>query len=164
MEEPPKKYFRLAPGQMVRLKGAYIIQCDQVVKDPASGEIQELHCSYFPDSRSGSDTSGLKAKGTLHWVSAPHAIPAEIRMYDRLFAVPDPTDEEFADITEALNPNSLQVIPQAYLEPSLAEAKPGDQFQFMRKGYFCVDPDSQPGKPVFNLTVGLKDTWQKMSS
>ncbi|MCB9080395.1 MAG: glutamine--tRNA ligase/YqeY domain fusion protein [Lewinellaceae bacterium] len=164
MEEPPKKYFRLAPGQMVRLKGAYIIQCDQVVKDPASGEIQELHCSYFPDSRSGSDTSGLKAKGTLHWVSASHAIPAEIRMYDRLFAVPDPTAEEFSDITEALNPNSLQIISQAYLEPSLAEAKPGDQFQFMRKGYFCVDPDSQPGKPVFNLTVGLKDTWQKMSS
>ena len=161
MEEPPKKFFRLAPGQMARLKSAYIIRCDEVLKDPVSGKVLELHCTYFPESRSGADTSGLKAKGVLHWVSAPHARPAEVRLYDRLFTDPTPTEHEGRDYLEFLNPNSLEIAASAVVEPSLCEAQPGEQFQFLRKGYFCADQSTSPEKPVFNLTVNLKDTWAK---
>ena len=161
MEEAPKNFFRLSLGGMARLKSAFIIRCDEVVKDPESGEIVQLNCTYFPESRSGSDTSGLKAKGVLHWVSAPHASPAEVRLYDRLFTDPTPTDHEGRDYLEFLNPDSMVIAPNAMVEPSLLEARPGDQFQFLRKGYFCADPDSQSGKPVFNLTVGLKDAYRR---
>ena len=157
MEQPPKKYFRLAPGQMVRLKSAYIIRCDEVVKD-ADGVVQEIRCSYLPNSKSGSDTSGVNVKGTLHWVSASHALPVEVRLYDRLFSVEDPTDES-ADFMEFLNPQSLTTLSTVYAEPALAEATLTDRFQFIRKGYFVLDRDSQSGRPVFNRTVGLKDTW-----
>jgi glutaminyl-tRNA synthetase len=160
MEDAPKKFFRLAPGAMVRLKGAYIIQCDAVQKDPATGQITELHCTYFPESRSGSDTSGLKAKGVLHWVSAAQAIDGEVRMYDKLFTDPEPTNHEDRDYLEFINPDSLKVIANAKLEPSLAEAKAGDSFQFLRMGYFCADQETVSGKPVFNLTVGLKDGYK----
>jgi glutaminyl-tRNA synthetase len=159
MENPPKKYFRLAPGQMVRLKSAYIIKCDEVVKD-ASGKITELRCSYIPESRSGSDTSGINVKGTLHWVSASHAVPVEVRLYDRLFKVEDVSDAE-GDFKEHLNPDSLQVLPAVYAEPSLAQATLTDRFQFLRKGYFILDPDTTADKLVFNRTVTLRDTWAK---
>ena len=162
MEKPPKKYFRLAPGQLVRLKSAYIIRCDEVTKD-ASGNITELRCSYIPESRSGSDTSGINVKGTLHWVSAKHAIPVEVRLYDRLFRVEDLSAAE-GDFKDYINPGSLQIIHQALAEPSLAEVKPHEHYQFMRKGYFIADADSKPGKPVFNRTVTLKDMWAKNSS
>ncbi len=159
MEDTPKNYFRLAPGKDVRLKGAYIIHCDEVLKD-ADGNVSELKCSYYPDSRSGSDTSGLKVKGTIHFVSAPHAIAAEVRQYGRLFTDPQPDSHEGVDFLEFYNTDSLQTG-TAYVEPSLKTAKPGDRFQFMRKGYFCMDPDSTAAKPVFNMTVGLKDAWAK---
>ena len=159
MEEPPKKFFRLSPGGMVRLKGAYIIQCDVVLKDE-NDQITQLFCTYFPDSRSGSDTSGLKAKGVLHWVSAAQAIDGEVRMYDKLFTDPEPTNHEDRDYLEFVNPDSLKVIPNAKLEPSLANAKAGDSFQFLRMGYFCADRDSTVEHPVFNLTVGLKDGYK----
>ena len=159
MEEPPKKFFRLSPGSMVRLKGAYIIRCDVVLKDE-NDQITQLFCTYFPDSRSGSDTSGLKAKGVLHWVSAAQAIDGEVRMYDKLFTDPEPTNHEDHDYLEFVNPDSLKVIPNAKLEPSLAQAKAGDSFQFLRMGYFCADQDSTPERPVFNLTVGLKDSYK----
>lgn len=158
MENPPKKYFRLAPGQMVRLKGAYIIRCDEVIK-AADGTLQELHCTYLPDSRSGSDTSGIKVKGTLHWVNAPDAIEVEVREYDRLFRVEDPTDEE-GDFKEYLNPDSLKVV-KGYAEPSLHTASLSDRFQFLRKGYYCLDKDATPDKLIFNRTVTLKDGWAK---
>ncbi len=161
MEVAPKNFFRLSLGGMARLKSAFIIRCDEAIKDPQSGEIIQLNCTYFPESRSGSDTSGLKAKGVLHWVSAEHARPAEVRMYDRLFTDPTPTDHEGHDYLEFLNPQSMEIIPQAMVEPSLMDATPGDRFQFLRKGYFCADPDSQPGKPVFNLTVTLKDAYRR---
>jgi len=157
-ENPPKKYFRLAPGQMVRLKSAYIIKCDEVIKD-ASGKISELRCTYIPESKSGHDTSGIKVKGTLHWVNAADAIPVEVREYDRLFRVEDPTDEE-GDFKEYINPHSLKVV-TGYAEPCLKEAKPGDRFQFLRKGYYCLDKDSAKDKLIFNRTVTLKDTWAK---
>jgi len=159
MEDAPKNYFRLAPGKDVRLKGAYIIHCDEVLKD-AAGEVTELHCSYYPESRSGSDTSGLKVKGTIHFVSAPHALEAEVRHYSRLFTDPQPDGHEDRDFLEFYNPDSLQVG-KAWVEPSLKDARPGDRLQFMRKGYFCMDTDSTAAKPVFNLTVGLKDAWAK---
>ncbi len=158
MENPPKKYFRLAPGQMVRLKSAYIIQCNEVIKD-ADGAVQEVHCTYIENSKSGQDESGLKVKGTLHWVSASEAIPVEIREYDRLFRVEDPSSEE-GDFKDYLNPDSLSVI-TGYAEPALQSAQPGDSFQFLRKGYFAVDPDSTAEKLVFNRTVGLRDNWAK---
>lgn len=160
MEDPPKKFFRLGPGRNVRLKNAYIIHCDDFVKDPKTGEVTEVHCSYYPDSRSGSDTSGIKSKGTLHWVSIPHATKAEVRLYDRLFTDPEPTNHEGKDFLEFFNQDSLKVI-EAYVEPGLKGAKVGDQFQFMRKGYFCVDLDSSAEKLVFNQTVSLKDSWKK---
>ncbi len=158
MEVPPKKYFRLAPGQMVRLKSAYIIKCDEVVKDDA-GNITELRCTYIPESKSGSDTSGIHVKGTLHWVSVKHAITAEARLYDRLFTEENVADAE-GDFKNYINPNSLQVIDAVYAEPSLVQAKFDERYQFIRKGYFCLDKDSS-GRIVFNRTVTLKDGWAK---
>lgn len=158
MENPTKKYFRLGPGLMVRLKHAYIIKCDDVVKDE-NGEIIELHCSYIENSRSGNDTSGINVKGTIHWVSEAQAVDAEVRLYDRLFKVEDPSRED-GDFKEYLNPESLQVI-TAKVEPALKNATLGTPYQFLRKGYFCLDPDTTADKLVFNKTVGLKDTWAK---
>jgi len=156
MEVPPKKYFRLAPGQMVRLKSGFIIKCDEVVKDSA-GNVTELRCTYFPESRSGSDTSGLHVKGVIHWVSAQHAVPAEIRLYERLFITEDMNAIE-DDFKNHLNPNSLQVLKKVYAEPELKNAKPDDHYQFLRMGYFCLDPDSTTDKLVFNRTVTLRDS------
>jgi len=158
METPPPKYFRLKPGGMVRLKSAFIIQCESVVKD-ATGNVTEVHCTYVPESRSGQDTSGLKVQGVIHWLSAAHARRAEVRMYERLFLVEDPAAEE--DFKSTINPDSLEIIENAMIEPALAEVEAGEQFQFTRLGYFCVDPDSTTEKSVFNRTVTLKDTWQK---
>lgn len=160
MEDPPKKFFRLKPGGEVRLKSAYIIRCEKVVKNH-EGEIIELRCTYDPDTRSGSGAQ-RKVKGTLHWVSAAHAIDAEVRMYDRLFNDPDPLGHKDRDFKEFLNPDSLKIITGCKLEPRLGNVHPLDKFQFQRIGYFCVDPDSAPGKPVFNQTVPLKDTWGKV--
>jgi len=162
MENPPKKYFRLAPGQMVRLKSAYIIRCEEVIKD-ASGNITELRCTYIPESRSGADTSGIHVKGTLHWVSVPHGVPVEVRLYDRLFRVEDPSNEE-GDFKDYINPDSLQVIANAVAEPELAKARFHDRYQFLRKGYFCLDKDASEDKLVFNRTVTLKDTWAKVKT
>lgn len=162
MEDAPKKYFRLAPGRMVRLKNAYIVECQDFKKDD-QGRVTEVYCRYFPESKSGEDTSGLKVKGTIHWVSAADAGRAEVRLYDRLFNMEDPGAAE-GDIREHINPDSLIVLPDALVEPSLLDARPDERFQFMRKGYFCVDRDSAPGKPVFNRTVTLKDAWAKISS
>jgi glutaminyl-tRNA synthetase len=158
MEVPSKKYFRLAPGKMVRLKGAYIIQADSVVKDE-NGEITEVHCTYIENSKSGQDTTGINVKGTLHWVSARHGVPVEVRLYDRLFSVENVASEE-GDFKEYMNPDSLNII-TGYAEPSLTEAKPGESFQFLRKGYFAADPDGTAEKPVFNRTVTLRDNWAK---
>lgn len=158
MENPPKGFFRLGPGLTVRLKGAYIVRCDQYIKD-ANGQVTELHCTYIPESRSGADTSGLKVKGTIHWVSCKHAQVAEARLYDRLFTMADLSAA--IDFKEFLNPNSLKVLPNIYIEPSLAKAQASERYQFIRKGYFCLDPDTTPDKMVFNMTVGLKDTWAK---
>ena len=161
MENPPNaRFFRLSPGGNIRLKSAYILRCDEVIKDPAGGVI-ELRCTYYPNSRSGSDTSGIKPKATIHWLSAPHAIPCEVRLYDRLFTDADPAGHKDRDFKEFLNPNSLRIAPSAFIEPGLHDAKPLDKFQFIRKGYFCVDPDSTSDKMVFNLTVNLKDEWAK---
>ncbi|ULQ57975.1 glutamine--tRNA ligase/YqeY domain fusion protein [Flavihumibacter rivuli] len=159
MENPPKKYFRLAPGQMVRLKSAYIIRCDEVMKDD-EGNVTELRCTYIPESKSGQDTSGINVKGTLHWVSISQAVKAEVRLYDRLFKVEDPSNEE-GDFKSYINPDSLQVISEVYAEPALTKAGEGDRYQFLRKGYFALDKDSTPEKLVFNRTVTLKDTWAK---
>jgi len=159
MEVAPKKYFRLAPGQKVRLKSAYIIQCDEVIKD-GSGKIAELHCTYIPESKSGADTSGLKVQGTLHWVSAAHAIGCEVREYDRLFRVEDPSNEE-GDFKDYINPASLHVVGHAFAEPALQTAKFEERYQFIRKGYFCLDKDTSEEKMVFNRTVTLKDAWAK---
>jgi len=158
MEVPSKKYFRLAPGAMVRLKSAYIIKCDAIVKDD-TGNITEVHCSYIPESKSGNDTSEIKVKGTLHWVSALHAVPVEVRLYDRLFKSENVGAEE-GDFKDYINPDSLQVIENAYAEPALHEAKFNERYQFLRKGYFCMDKDTS-SKIVFNRTVTLKDTWAK---
>ena len=159
MEIPAKKYFRLAPGQMVRLKSAYIIKCEEVVKD-ATGKIIEVRCTYLPESKSGSDSSGIQVKGTLHWVSIAHAITAEVRLYDRLFKVEDVANAE-GDFKDHINENSLQVVSLAFAEPSLNNALLNDRFQFIRKGYFCLDKESSSDKLVFNRTVTLKDGWAK---
>ena len=159
MEEPPKKYFRLSPGKMVRLKGAYIIQCDEAVKDE-TGKIIQLNCTYIPESKSGSDTSGIHVKGTLHWVNAKTAIPVEVREYDRLFKVEDPTDEE-GDFKDYLNPASLNIVNTAMAEPELANAKFAERYQFLRKGYFCLDKHTSETRMIFNRTVTLKDAWAK---
>jgi glutaminyl-tRNA synthetase len=159
-ENPPKGYFRLSPGSMVRLKSAYIIQCDEVIKD-ARGEVTALRCSYIPTSKSGSDSSGLKVKGTIHWVEASKAIVAEVRLYDRLFTVEEPDSQEGADFKDFINPNSLQVLTECKLEPAMKHLQIGNRIQFQRIGYFCVDKDSTTQKLVFNRTVSLKDTWAK---
>jgi len=161
MEVAPKKYFRLAPGQMVRLKSAYIIQCDEVIKD-GEGNITQLNCSYIPNSKSGSDTSGINVKGTLHWVNVATAVPMEVRLYDRLFTEENVGAAE-GDFKEYINKDSLQVLPVAYAEPSLAEATLNERYQFIRKGYFCLDKESTKEKLVFNRTVTLKDTWAKVN-
>lgn len=159
MEVPTKKYFRLAPGQMVRLKSAYIIRCDEVVKDE-NGKITALNCTYIPESKSGEDTSGINVKGTLHWVSAKHAVKAEVRLYDRLFKVEDVGNAE-GDFKDHINTDSLEIVANAFAEPALAKDSSDDRYQFLRKGYFCLDKDSTPEKLVFNRTVTLKDTWAK---
>jgi len=159
MEEPAKKWFRLAPGAMVRLKFAYIVKCEDFVKDE-NGNVTEIHCSYIPESKSGEDTSGINVKGTIHWVSAAHAKTAEIRIYDRLFTVESPDSEE-GDFKDYLNPDSIKVIKEAFIEPYLADAKQDARYQFIRKGYYSLDTDSTPEKLVFNQTVGLKDAWAK---
>lgn len=159
MENPPKKYFRLAPGQMVRLKSAYIIKCEEVVKDE-NGNVTEVRCTYIPESRSGADTSGINVKGTLHWVSVKHAINVQVRLYDRLFKVDDPSNEE-GNFKDYINPDSLHVIKTAYAEPSLKNAKFDERYQFLRKGYFCLDKDTSEEAMVFNRTVTLRDTWAK---
>jgi len=163
-EEPPKKFFRLAPGREVRLKHSYYITCNSVVRDEAAGSITELHCTYDPESRGGDTPDGRKVKGTLHWVSAEHAVDAEIRLYDRLFTVADVSAiSEDDDYRGYLNPSSLEVLSGCKAEPELATAEPGTKYQFLRQGYFCVDSeDSKPGTLVFNRTVGLKDTWAKI--
>ena len=159
MEVPAKKYFRLAPGAKVRLKSAYIVQCDSFVKD-GTGKVTAIHCTYFPDSKSGNDTSGIVVKGTIHWVSAVHALKASIRLYDRLLQVENPSAEE-GDFKSYINPHSLQVIDTAYVEPSLQHAPIHSGFQFIRKGYFCLDKDSTATELIFNRTVTLKDAWAK---
>ena len=159
MEEAPKKFFRLAPGNKVRLKNAYIVTCTGCVKDEA-GNITEVHCTHIPESRSGNDTSGLTVKGTIHWVSVPHAHTAEVRMYDRLFRVEDPSGEE-GNFKDYINPDSMVILPAVYIEPALSKAQVGEAYQFLRKGYFCVDTDTTPGKLIFNRTVTLKDAWAK---
>ena len=159
MENPPKKYFRLAPGQMVRLKSAYIIKCEEVIKDE-KGNVTELRCTYIPESKSGSDTSGIHVKGTLHWVSVKHAITIEVREYDRLFKVEDPSNED-GDFKDYINPGSLKIVKAAFAEPSLVKAKFAERYQFIRKGYFTLDKDSSTEGIVFNKTVGLKDSYPK---
>lgn len=158
MEDPPKKYFRLGPGLKVRLKHAYIVECTGFDKD-ADGRVTTVYCQYFPDSKSGSDTSGIKVKGTIHWVNAATALTAEVRLYDRLFTVENPAAAE-GSILDYINPESL-TVQTAYIEPSLASSGDLDHFQFLRLGYFCTDRDSTPEKPVFNKTIGLKDSWAK---
>jgi len=159
-ETPPPKYFRLYPGNEVRLRYAYLVTCTSFVRDPGTGALTEVHCTYDPATHGGDAPDGRKVKSTIHWVSAQHAAKAEIRLYDRLFTVERP--DEVEDINEIINPNSLEVLNDCYLEPSLAEAKTGDKFQFERTGYFCADPDSTPEKLVFNRTVSLRDTWSKI--
>lgn len=163
-EDPPRKFFRLAPGREARLKHAYYIKCEKVVKDPKTGEILELRCTYDPETKGGWSKDGRMVRGTLHWVSAPQSITAEVRLYDFLFSKEDPTDEDDGgDWHTALNPKSLEVLISCQVEPSLADGKPGDWFQFLRKGYFCLDSeDSTPEKPVFNRTATLRDTWAKI--
>lgn len=159
MEVPAKKWFRLAPGAMVRLKSAYIVKCESFIKD-TDGNVTEIHCSYIPESRSSNDTSGISVKGTIHWVNAATAVAAEVRLYDRLFTVENPLGEE-GDFKDTINPNSLQVITNAVVEPSLKNATSETRYQFIRKGYFCLDKDSTADKFVFNRTVTLKDAWAK---
>jgi glutaminyl-tRNA synthetase len=162
-EDPPKKYFRLAPGREVRLRWAYFIKCHEAIKDPQTGEVVELRCTYDPETRGGNAPDGRKVKATIHWVSAAHAVRAEVRLYDHLFRTADPYDlPPGGDWRQNLNPNSLEVLSECYLEPSLGQAVAGERFQFERLGYFAVDPDSRPGALVFNRTVTLVDTWAKI--
>jgi glutaminyl-tRNA synthetase len=161
-EVPPPKFFRLSPGKEVRLRYGYLITCQEAVKD-AAGNVVELRCTYDPATRGGNAPDGRKVKATIHWVSAQHAVQAQVRLYDHLFTKEDPDDAPAGQDWRAnLNPRSL-VVTQAHVEPSLADGKPGVTYQFERLGYFCVDPDSAPGKPVFNRTVTLKDTWAKVA-
>jgi len=162
-EDPPRKYFRLAPGREVRLRYAYFITCTGIVKNEKTGEIRELHCTYDPATRGGDAPDGRKVKATLHWVSAAHAASAEVRLYDRLFLSENPADKkETPDFKSSLNPNSLEILKDCRIEPALAGAAPGSRYQFERLGYFCVDPDAAAGHPVFNRTVSLRDTWAKI--
>jgi glutaminyl-tRNA synthetase len=158
MEDPPKKYHRLGPGREVRLRNAYIIKYEGMVKDKA-GEVVELHCTYDPATLNGPPADGRKVQGVIHWVSAQDAVPAEVRLYDRLFSIQDPGGEE--EFLQYLNPDSLETLNTSYVETSLKDAVPGSQYQFERLGYFCVDPDTEPGKPVFNRVVALRDSWAK---
>jgi len=162
MENPPKKFFRLAPGREVRLRYGYYIKCVDVIKDEKTGEPIELRCTYDPETRGGWSPDGRKVQATLHWVSAAHALPAEVRLYDRLFSKPNPSEEKDVDFQSLLNPDSLEVLRSCKIEASLAKASPGSRFQFERQGYFCVDPDSSDEMPVFNRTVQLRDTWAKI--
>jgi glutaminyl-tRNA synthetase len=161
LEEPPPKYFRLAPGREVRLRSAYFVTCTSVVKD-AAGRVIEVRCTYDPSTRGGSAPDGRRPKATLHWLAASAEIPAEVRLYDHLFSRPDPGAD--GDLFADLNPASEVVVPHALVEPSLAEAPTGQAVQFERLGYFCADPDSRPGALVFNRTVTLKDTWAKVQA
>jgi len=162
-EDPPRKWFRLAPGREVRLRYAYLITCVGVVKDEQTGEVVELHCTYDPETRGGDAPDGRKVRGTLHWVSAAHALEAEARLYDHLFVKENPDDvEEGADFTSYVNPNSLEVLTSCRVEPSLKDAAPGSRYQFERQGYFCVDVDSSEGALIFNRTATLRDTWAKI--
>ena len=161
MEDPPKKFFRLAPGREVRLKHTYFIKCESVVKDN-NGNITELHCTYDPATCGGSAPDGRKVKGTLHWVSAAHALDAEVRLYDSLFTKENPLEVE--DFISTLNPNSLEILKGCKVEPSLGESNPGTYYQFLRQGYFVADAvESKPGHLVFNRTVGLRDSWAKIA-
>ena len=160
-EDPPKQFFRLAPGREVRLRYAYIIRCVSVVKDQRKGEVVEVHCTYDPETRSGGSGAARKVKSTIHWVSAKQALDAEVRLYDHLLVTANPAEEE-REFTDLLNPNSLEVVTGCKVEPSLAGAEPGSRYQFERQGYFCVDPDSAIGKLVFNRTVALRDSWAKI--
>jgi glutaminyl-tRNA synthetase len=161
-EVPPPKYFRLTPGREVRLRYGYLVTCTSVVKSE-KGEVVEVHCSYDPATRGGNTPDGRKVKATIHWVSAAHAVDAEVRVYENLFLKENPSDvEEGQDVLDNLNPNSLEIIAEAKVEPSLASASAGTRYQFERLGYFCVDPDSKPGNPVFNRTVALKDAWARV--
>ena len=161
MEEPPKKFFRLAPGREVRLRYAYFITCREVVKD-AAGRVVELRCTYDPETRGGNAPDGRKVKATLHWVSAADAVRAEVRLYDHLFSRPDPGAE--GDVLADLNPSSLEVLADCRLEPSLAEVAPGQVVQFERLGYFCLDAEATAARPVFNRTIGLRDAWARMQA
>jgi glutaminyl-tRNA synthetase len=166
MEDPPKKFFRLAPGREVRLRNAYLVTCTEVVKD-AAGTIVELHGTYDPATRGGDAPDGRKVKATLHWVSAAHAVTGTVRLYDRLFTAGDPDGAAArtgVDFTALINPASLEEVTACRLEPMLASAPPGSRFQFERLGYFCVDTDSTPGRPTFNRTVSLKDTWARVAA
>ena len=161
--DPPPKWHRLAIGREVRLRSAYFVRCERAIHD-ADGSLVELRCSYDPETRGGSAPDGRKVRGTLHWVSARHALPAEVRLYDRLFTREDPGDvPEGVDFTQGLNPASLRVLPEARVEPGLAAAAPGTRLQLERQGYFCVDPDSRPDALVLNRTVTLRDTWSKLA-
>jgi glutaminyl-tRNA synthetase len=161
MEDPPRKFFRLAPGREVRLRNAYFVTCTDVVKD-ASGEIVELRCAYDPETRGGDAPDGRRPKATLHWLSSEHAVPAQVRIYDRLFTRPDPGAD--GDLYADLNPNSETVLQECLVEPALTELPVGETVQFERLGYFCPDPDSTPGRLVFNRTLGLRDTWAKLQA
>jgi glutaminyl-tRNA synthetase len=162
-EDPPKQFFRLAPGREVRLRYAYFIKCTNIVKDEKTGEIMELHCTYDPETRGGDSPDGRKVKATLHWVSAEHSIESDIRLYDYLFTKPDPGNaEEGEDFKSFINPDSLITLESCRVEPSLADAATGSRYQFERQGYFCVDPDSRSGRLIFNRTVSLRDAWAKI--
>jgi glutaminyl-tRNA synthetase len=162
-EEPPPKFYRLSPGREVRLKDAYYITCTGVAKDETTGEVIELRCTYDPETYGGTSSDGRKVRGTSHWVSADHAVDAEVRIYDHLFSTEDPDDvPDGGTFIDNLNPESLVVLKSCKLEQGLDQAKPGERFQFLRQGYFCVDPDSTPEAPVFNRTVALRDTWSRM--
>jgi glutaminyl-tRNA synthetase len=162
-EDPPKKFFRLAPGREIRLKHAYYIKCEKVVKDKKTGEIIELHCTYDPKSRGGWTNDGRKVRGTSHWVSAAHALPAEVRLYTHLFIKTDTGEvEDGKDFKDYINPESLEILRDCLVEPSLKDVEVGTKYQFLRQGYFCVDADSSKDKLVFNRTVTLRDTWARI--
>jgi glutaminyl-tRNA synthetase len=162
-EDAPRKWFRLAPGREVRLMHAYYVTCEEVIKDPATGEVVELRCSYDPESKGGSSPDGRRVRGTLHWVSAPHAEDCKVRLYDRMFTVPEPMKvDEGEDWIDSVNPDSLEVLQGCKVEPGLAGTEAGSRYQFMRLGYFCVDPDSTGTHTVFNHTITLRDTWAKI--
>ena len=162
-EDPPSKFYRLAPGKEVRLRYAYLITCVDLVKDEHTGEVVEVHCTYDPDSRGGTAPDGRRVRGTLHWVTEADSLAAEVRLYDHLFSSPNPDDIDGEDVLAGLNPNSLEILKRCRVEPGLADAAPGSIYQFERQGYFVVDnADSKPGAPVFNRAVSLRDTWARI--